>query len=174
MAGLAGCLAGAVVAPRGRRRSAPLPATRRLDVHALHTGERLSATYCRNGAYDSGALAEINHVLRDWRSGDVHRIDPGLLDLLATLRGKAGGSAPFELISGYRSPATNAALASNSGGVARRSLHMEGMAADVRLPGVDLATLHREASAMRAGGVGLYTRSNFVHVDTGRVRYWGS
>ena len=93
----------------------------------------------------------------------------------ALLRRRVGSTEPFHLISGYRSPETNAALAAKSnGGVARRSLHMDGMAADIRLPGCALETLHRTAVALKAGGVGLYTRSDFMHVDTGRVRYWGS
>ena len=157
----------------GRAHAAALPAVRALSIHALHTGERLRAVFYRDGRYDAVALGEIDHVLRDWRTGDVREIDRGLLDLLSVLHDRIGGSQPFQLISGYRSAATNAALAANSNGVARRSLHLRGMAADIRLPGCDLRTLHEAAVSLKAGGVGLYTRSDFVHVDTGRVRYWG-
>ena len=104
----------------------------------------------------------------------MRTIDRNLLDVLCLLRQQVGNGEPFHLISGYRSPETNAALAAANGGVARRSLHVEGKAADIRLPGSALGTLHRAAVALKAGGVGLYTRSDFVHVDTGRVRYWGS
>lgn len=158
----------------GPANAAALPAVRSLSIHALNTGERLRATFFRNGRYDGVALREIDHLLRDWRTDDVHKIDPNLLDLLCLLHGRVGGSEPFHLISGYRSPKTNAALAARSNGVARRSLHLQGMAADIRLPGRPLSSLHREAVALKAGGVGLYTKSDFVHVDTGRVRYWGS
>lgn len=166
--GLLGLTAG------GGARAAALPATRALSMRALHTGERLRATFFRNGRYDPVALGEFDHLLRDWRTGDVREIDRGLLDLLSLLHDRVGGSEPFHLISGYRSAATNAALAANSNGVARRSLHLQGMAADIRLPGCALRTLHQAAVDLKVGGVGLYTRSDFVHVDTGRVRYWGS
>lgn len=158
----------------GPARAAALPDERSLSIHALNTGERLRATFYRNGRYDGVALGEFDHLLRDWRTGGIHEIDRHLLDLLCLLHDRVGGSEPFHLISGYRSPATNAALAARNSGVARRSLHLQGMAADIRLPGRALSTLHREAVALKAGGVGLYTGSDFVHVDTGRVRYWGS
>lgn len=153
--------------------AAALPNVRSLSIHALNTGERLRATFYRSGRYDAVALGEIDHLLRDWRTGDIREIDRNLLDLLCLLHGRVGGSEPFHLISGYRSPATNAALAARSNGVARRSLHLQGMAADIRLPGCSLERLHQAAMEMKAGGVGLYTRSDFIHVDTGRVRYWG-
>lgn len=151
-----------------------MPRVRSLSIRSLHTDEQLTATFFRNGRYDPVALDEIDFLLRDWRTGDVHRIDHNLLDILCLLDGRVGGTEPFHLISGYRSRATNAALAAGSNGVARRSLHMQGMAADIKLPGCSLTTLHQAAVALDAGGVGLYTRSDFIHVDTGRVRYWGS
>ncbi len=151
-----------------------MPSVRSLSIRSLHTQEHLRATFFRNGRYDPVALREIDHLLRDWRTDAVHAIDPALLDTLCVLHRQVGGREPFHLISGYRSPETNAALAAQNGGVARRSLHMEGKAADIRLPGCALATLHQAAVALKAGGVGLYTRSDFIHVDTGRVRYWGS
>lgn len=155
--------------------AAPTPATkiRTLNLVSLHTGERMRANYWRNGRYDSGALREINHFLRDHRTGDVYRIDPKLLDLVFDLHRRLRGSdKPFEIISGYRSPRTNAMLHETSSGVATQSLHMEGKAIDLRLPGVRLAKLRDTAKAMKVGGVGYYPESKFVHVDTGRVRTW--
>lgn len=151
-----------------------LPATRSLGFRNLHTGEEVAATYVREGMLQPEGLQNLNYVLRDWRSGEVWDMDPKLLDLLYALRRRLDSSAPFELISGYRSPKTNAKLASNSNGVAKRSLHMRGMATDIRLPERDLLALHKTARQMQLGGVGLYSKSGFVHVDTGRVRYWGS
>lgn len=147
---------------------------RELKFDNLHTGEKLSTTYWAEGRYVSASLADINHLLRDFRTGEVHPIDPQLLDLLHLLRQQTGNANPFQIISGYRSPKTNAKLRSASNGVAKKSLHMQGRALDIRLPGTPLKELHRLACDARVGGVGLYTGSNFVHIDTGRVRYWGS
>jgi len=141
-------------------------------VHNLHTGEALEAHYWRDGAYDAAVLAQVNHVLRDHRSGEVHEMDPRLLDQLYLLQRSVGVERPFEIISGYRSPATNARLRQASSGVAKRSLHMQGRAMDIRLPGCGLKRLREEALALKAGGVGYYPRSGFVHIDTGRVRFW--
>ncbi len=157
-----------------RAMAAAMPAVRTLSIRSLHTEERLTATFFRDGRYDPAALNEIDYLLRDWRTGAVKTIDRGLLDMLCMLHRQVGGTEPFDLISGYRSPETNAALAQQNGGVARRSLHMDGMAADIRLPGCALQRLHQAAVGLESGGVGLYTRSDFIHVDTGRVRYWGS
>lgn len=151
-----------------------LPATRSLAFRSLHTGEEVGATYVRDGRFHAEGVKLLNHVLRDWRSGEVWDMDPQLFDLLYALRRRMDSSAPFELISGYRSPQTNATLASNSNGVAKRSLHMQGKATDIRLPERDLKALHKAALAMQAGGVGLYSKSGFIHIDTGRVRHWGS
>ena len=150
----------------------PRPAVKSLAFHNLHTGERVEAAYWRAGSYVVEARAEIDTVLRDFRTGDIAPIDPRLLDLLHALRQRLDTDAPFHVISGYRSPATNAALAAKSGGVAKKSLHMQGMAIDIRLPGRDLKAVWREARGMRRGGVGLYAKSDFVHLDVGRVRYW--
>jgi uncharacterized protein YcbK (DUF882 family) len=146
--------------------------TRRLVLHNLHTTETLRVDYCVDGRYCSDGLARIDRVLRDHRSGDVHPIDRGVLDFLHDVAERAGRDAEFEVISGYRSSASNAKLHSRSGGVARRSLHMEGRAIDVRLVGYDLAKLRDHALAMERGGVGYYRASRFVHLDTGRVRTW--
>jgi uncharacterized protein YcbK (DUF882 family) len=151
-----------------------MPATRSLAFRSLHTGEEVAATYVRDGAFQPAALQTLNHVLRDWRSGEVWDMDPQLFDLLYALRRRLDSKAPFELISGYRSPKSNASLAANSSGVAKRSLHMQGKATDIRLPERDLLGLHKAALALQAGGVGLYSKSGFVHVDTGRVRHWGA
>jgi len=145
---------------------------RRLSLHNLHTGERVDQPYWMAGSYLPDSLSAINTVLRDHRSGEVYPIDPGLLDLLSALRQQLGSRRGYEVISGYRSPATNAMLHNASSGVATRSLHMLGQAIDIRLTGTALATLHGAARQMKSGGVGLYTASNFIHVDTGRVRYW--
>ena len=151
-----------------------MPATRSLAFRSLHTGEEVAATYLRDGVLQAEALDRLNHVLRDWRSGEVWQMDRNLLDLLYALRRSMDSEQPFELISAYRSPKTNANLASKSNGVAKRSLHMRGMAVDVRLPERDLKALHQAALALQGGGVGLYTKSGFIHVDTGRVRRWGA
>lgn len=147
---------------------------RHIALHNLHTGEKVKLTYWEKGNYLSESLAEIDHLLRDFRTGEVHPMDPELLDMLHILKLRAGRKAPFEIISGYRSPKTNNMLSAKSGGVAKKSLHMQGKAMDIRLPGVDLRKLHQSAVDLKVGGVGLYTQSNFIHVDTGRVRYWGS
>ncbi len=157
---------------RAHAAPAPLPDGTRLSLLNLHTGEKADVVWVDGGQRLGDAKAELDRLLRDHRSGDVHPIDAGVIDQLVVLKGLLGVSQPFHVISGYRSPATNARLAEASGGVARRSLHMEGRAIDIRLPGVDLRDVHRAALAMEAGGVGYYARSQFVHLDTGRVRRW--
>ena len=145
---------------------------RALALRNLHTDEMVRATYWADGAWQADGLRTINHVLRDFRTGDVVDIDPGLLDLMHRLAAVAGTDQPFEIISGYRSPRTNAQLANQSSGVAKKSLHMQGKAVDLRLPGVKLSSLRRAAISLQGGGVGYYPRSGFIHVDTGRVRFW--
>jgi uncharacterized protein YcbK (DUF882 family) len=147
---------------------------RALAFDNIHTGERLELDYWRNGAYVPDALAEVNHILRDFRTGDIHPIAPGLLDLLSGLRGILETGDPVSVISGYRSPATNAMLRGERehSGVAAKSLHMQGMAIDIRIAGRSLAAIHSAALTMRRGGVGYYPVSDFVHVDVGRVRRW--
>ncbi len=147
---------------------------RSVAFHNLHTGESLNVVYREGGSYVPDALAAVNHVLRDFRTGDVHPIDPRLLDLLTTLSARVDTRGSFQVISGYRSPATNAMLHAHSDGVARSSLHMEGLAIDIRLADVDLDRLHRAALSLGGGGVGYYPASDFVHVDVGRVRHWGA
>jgi uncharacterized protein YcbK (DUF882 family) len=153
-------------------RAAIAVAPRILRLESLHTGERLAATYWAGGGYVAEELRRIDHVLRDHRTGDVRPIDPGLLDLLVALRERLDTRAPFQIISAYRSPATNAMLAERGGGVARQSLHTRGLAIDIRVPGRSLTAVRDAALGLRAGGVGFYPRSDFVHVDVGRVRSW--
>jgi len=146
--------------------------TRELKFTHTHTGEQLAVEYFSGGTYLQDALATINQFLRDFRTSEVHAIDPGLLDLLHGLTGLTGSRLPFQVISGYRSPATNEMLRNHSEGVAVGSLHMQGRAIDIRLADVPLSTLRQAALAARGGGVGYYPVSDFVHVDTGRVRTW--
>ncbi len=145
---------------------------RQLAVHNLHTGESLKAAYWEAGSYVPDALQAVNHVLRDHRTGDVHAIEPHLLDLMTTLSRRVESTKPFQIISGYRSPASNASLHAKSNGVATHSLHMQGQAVDIRLEGVSLTQLRDAALGMQIGGVGFYPGSDFVHVDVGRVRRW--
>jgi uncharacterized protein YcbK (DUF882 family) len=146
---------------------------RRVAIHNLHTDERVDALYFDDGRYVPDALAAVNHVMRDFRTGDVHFMDPQLLDLMHALSRKVETAQPFQIISGYRSPKTNAMLHERSAGVAVNSFHMKGMATDIRLPDVSLSHLHKAALAMQGGGVGYYPESDFIHVDVGPVRMWG-
>jgi uncharacterized protein YcbK (DUF882 family) len=145
---------------------------RSLSFYHTHTGRQLRLTYAEGGQHIPEALDEVKDFLRDFRTGEAHPIDPELLDLLHQLRQKAGGRGTYEIISAFRSPHTNEMLRSNSGAVAQRSLHMEGKAIDVRLRGVPTRDLREHALSLKAGGVGYYQRSDFIHVDTGRVRFW--
>jgi uncharacterized protein YcbK (DUF882 family) len=158
------------LAPTAAR--ATLAGGRELALSHTHTRERLALVYAVEHSYVPDALAALNRFLRDHYSGDVAPIDPRLFDLLHHLRRLVGGTQPFEVISGYRSVATNETLrATRGGGVARASLHTVGRAIDVRLPGVALADLRDAAASLKAGGVGYYA-GQFVHIDTGRVRRW--
>lgn len=145
---------------------------RALDFYNLHTGEALHAVYWAEGAYVRQSLSEINHILRDHRTNEVNPIDVALLDLLHRIRSGLDTTASIHVISGYRSPATNAMLVAHSDGVASRSLHMDGKAIDIRVPGRELGQVHAAAMMLRSGGVGYYPKSDFVHVDVGRVRHW--
>ena len=145
---------------------------RTLSFYNLHTGETLKTAYWVEGEYIPESLSDINHLLRDFRNDEIKPINLGLLNLLHDITQRLGTSKPIQLISGYRSSSTNAKLHDRSSGVAKHSLHMDGMAADIRIPGHDLSELHKVAAAMQGGGVGYYPKSDFVHVDVGRVRYW--
>lgn len=146
---------------------------RRLRFSHLHTGEKLDVVYAEAGRYLPDALAEIDHLLRDFRTAERIEVDRGLLDMLADLHELAGSNAPFQIISGYRSPATNQMLRQRGGGrVAKRSLHMQGRAIDVRLGDIRTDNLRKAAVGLQQGGVGYYQKSDFLHIDTGRVRTW--
>lgn len=149
---------------------------RTLAFDHTHTRERISLVYAVDGQYVPDALTMLNRFLRDHYSGTVGQMDPQLFDLLHDVRRALGGQSlgAFEVISGYRCPETNDHLRnSRGGGVAKRSLHMEGKAIDVRIPGVPLAELRDAALSLQVGGVGYYPREQFVHIDTGRIRSWG-
>lgn len=147
--------------------------TRELSFYNIHNGESISLAYYENGGYVSSSLIALNHFLRDYRTGDIHEIDPRLFDQLHRLQSLVEKPGAYYVISGYRSPKTNQLLHAHSEGVASHSLHMKGCAIDIRLPGKDLAQLHSAALHMQAGGVGYYPASDFIHIDTGRVRHWG-
>jgi uncharacterized protein YcbK (DUF882 family) len=147
-------------------------APRRAALKNLHTGDAFDDVYFEEGRYLPDALAEAQRVLRDWRTGDEHFMEPSLFDALHAIRDRLETRAPFQIISGYRSPRTNAMLHARSKGVASNSQHTLGKAVDVRLQGVDLRNLQRAALDVKAGGVGFYPVSDFVHVDVGRVRQW--
>ena len=149
----------------------------RIAFRNIHNNETFDARFFGAGGWDEQGLAEINHGLRDWRNGESTQMDKQLMLLLAGIRDRLGFSAGqrFDLISGYRSPGTNAALRERGGehtGVASKSQHMLGKATDIHMPGIELGRLRAAALSMQAGGVGFYPKDGFVHVDTGRVRLW--
>ena len=165
----------AAIAPWARRAGADSGAElepRALALRNLHTGESVDVVYRADGQLDHGALREIDWVLRDFRTGEARPMDRRLVDLLWRLRATLDTTEPYEVISGYRSPKTNAMLRREGRGVSRVSLHMRAMAIDVRVPGRSLTTLRDAALALRLGGVGFYASSDFVHIDVGRVRFW--
>ena len=146
---------------------------RSLSFVHTHTGESLSTVYFENGSYQQSSLERVNHLLRDFRTGEIHPIDPQVLDILFDLQARVSrDAAPFEAICGYRSAQTNAALRSRSSGVAEHSLHMQGRAIDVRLSGFPTRKLRELALGLQRGGVDFYPKSDFVHLDNGRVRFW--
>ncbi|MFQ2100065.1 DUF882 domain-containing protein [Aeromonas sanarellii] len=167
----AGCLMGTSLLsfPAAASRST---SGRELSFFNLNTGERVRASYWEDGHYLSDGLAELNHIFRDYRRNEVFNIDRKLFDQLFLLQHKLGRKGEIQLISGYRSPATNRQKRRKSRGVAKQSYHTLGQAVDVRLPGVQLAHLRRAALDLSVGGVGYYPSDNFVHLDTGPVRSW--
>ena len=154
------------------RRVHATSAPRALALEHTHTGEKLALVYARGDVYLPEALHSVNHFLRDFRNDETHAIDPTLLDQLHVLAAVTATKTPFQIISGYRSPATNRMLREHSHGVASQSLHLQGQAVDIRLADVSLADIRDAALSLRAGGVGFYPTSDFIHVDTGRVRRW--
>ena len=145
---------------------------RTLSFYHTHTSEKLNITYFSEGSYLTKELNNISHFLRDFRTGDVHPIDKNLLDMLYAIRYQTGSEGIIEVISGYRSPKTNSALRANSSGVAKKSLHMLGKAIDIRFSDIDTLDVKKSAFKLKAGGVGYYEKSDFVHLDTGRFRTW--
>jgi uncharacterized protein YcbK (DUF882 family) len=145
---------------------------RSLRFYHTHTGEKLDVLYYEHGGYLPEALDAVNQLMRDHRSGEVTRMDPKLLDLLRQVQTRLGSTGTFEIISAYRSPATNEMLRNQGGGVAKSSLHMQGKAIDVRLSNVATKDIRQVGLDLKLGGVGYYPQSNFVHLDTGRVRRW--
>ncbi len=174
--GLALLLAPLYAAPRrGTETSTPVtrPREYRLRLYHTHTGERIDIVYRRGGKYLPDALAQLDHFLRDHRTGEVHHYSPGVFDLLVDLTAQVGHpGAEYQIICGYRTPWSNNYLRSHSTGVAEHSLHMQAEAIDVRLPGTTTEELRKAALSLHRGGVGYYPRSEFVHVDVGRVRQW--
>lgn len=165
---------GALLLPRlGMASSLLVLPERSLSFNHLHTGEKLRVVYWSEGNYLTDSLDQINHLLRDFRNNQTSAIDTALLDQLAQLQSQLSTPCEFQIISAYRSPETNNMLQANSSGVAKRSMHLEGRAIDIRIPKVPLAQLRQQALALNGGGVGYYPKSDFVHLDTGRVRQWG-
>jgi uncharacterized protein YcbK (DUF882 family) len=151
---------------------AAVATSKRITLRNIHTDEKVDVEFYRGDAYVPEALASIQKLLRDWRNNDQHPIDPKLMDYLYDVAHTVGVEPAFSVISGYRSPETNAQLHERSSGVSSHSLHMEGRAIDVRLAGVSCADLAQHALDMQRGGVGYYRQSDFVHLDTGRFRTW--
>jgi len=150
----------------------PNASTRFLDLHAVNTGERLRAAYAVDGRYQSDVLAAVSRLMRDHWSGDLHPIDPALLDVMHLLVHRLGSTRPIQVVCGYRSPDTNRRKLAAGHRVARHSFHLSGRAVDLTIPGRSPAGVRRAALSLRLGGVGYYPRSGFVHVDTGPVRSW--
>jgi uncharacterized protein YcbK (DUF882 family) len=164
--------AGLLLRPARAQRREERAIAKRVALKNLHTPESIDVEFFRGDAYVPEALVAVQVLLRDYRNGEQHTIDPPLLNYLYDVAMQAGVDPVFSVISGYRSPQTNALLRERSNGVARRSLHMEGRAIDVRLAGVDCADLARSALDLSRGGVGYYRKSDFVHLDTGPFRTW--
>ena len=145
---------------------------RSLSFYHEHTQETLTIDYFKQGMYSKKALGKINYFLRDFRSGDIHPISTDLIDMLYVISRDLRISRPFHIISGYRSPLTNGLLRKKKRNVAKHSYHMFGKAVDIKLPGMRLDKLRHAAMKLKAGGVGYYPDSAFVHVDVGPIRYW--
>lgn len=146
---------------------------RRIQMYSGRTGERIDMIYWIEGQYIKDAIKEINYFMRDWRTDDIKNIDPRTVDIMAAAHNLLDVNEPYMLLSGYRSPKTNAMLRARSSGVAKNSLHLRGQAADLRLGSRSVDQVAKAALACRAGGVGRYTGSNFTHMDCGAVRSWG-
>lgn len=167
------CAVAAAVSPTSAWAKALSKKTgREISLLNLHTGERLHAEYWHNGKYVPDAMHAVSVILRDHHNNKTHAIDPHLLDLAHVLRARVANSSPLHIVSGYRSPETNALMHEMSSEVAVHSLHVEGRAIDLRLPGTHLVALRRAALSLKLGGVGYYPSDNFIHIDTGKIRHW--
>ena len=144
-----------------------------IKMFSGRTGERIDMIYWIEGEYIKDAVKEVNHFMRDWRTDGVKSMDLRTVDIMAASHNLLDVNEPYMLLSGYRSPQTNAMLRSRSRGVAKNSLHMRGQAADLRLASRSVNQMAKAAAACRGGGVGRYSGSNFVHMDCGVVRTWG-
>ena len=170
--GLGAAVAGALMSPEDALAAVRAP-SRALHLQNLHTGEKAQVEYWVKGQYVRSSLRMLDRVMRDHHNGDIHSMDPRLLDQIYLLTKTLGKRGPVQIISGYRSPETNAALREEDGsGVAQNSYHMQGRAVDIRVPGMPLKQLRFAALRLKAGGVGYYPRSNFIHIDTGPIRRW--
>jgi uncharacterized protein YcbK (DUF882 family) len=177
LAGSAAVLSRSLLAAPGadaspRAEASPGAGAKHIALTNLHTGEKVTVEYFRDDAYVPDALSRIEAVLRDFRNGERHSIDPKLMDYLVDVAAQLGVAPAFSVISGYRSPETNERLHERSSGVSQHSLHMQGRAIDVRMSGVDCQDLAAHAEQLKRGGVGFYRGSNFVHLDTGAFRTW--
>jgi uncharacterized protein YcbK (DUF882 family) len=143
-----------------------------LSLYNIHTDERLKTAYWQKGSYLSESLDDINYIMRDYRTEEVHYVSIGLLDLLHGIYSRLNTRQFYHIVSGYRSPITNDYLYRNSTGVSKNSLHMYGMAVDIRIPMCSLSDLYNAAKSMKGGGVGYYPESDFTHIDVGEVRFW--
>jgi uncharacterized protein YcbK (DUF882 family) len=145
----------------------------RLLLYNTHTGERIDVVYRRGDQYIPSALAKLDYFLRDHQTGDVRHFDPRLYDILSDLTLSIGHpDGEIDIVCGYRTPSTNESLRAHTTGVAKNSLHIQAEAIDLRMPGIDTLRLRKAALALHRGGVGYYPHSDFIHVDTGRVRQW--
>ena len=165
-------LASVIGMPALAKAAQPAQGERTLRLYNTHTGESLRSVFWAEGEFIPDALKDINKLLRDHRNDKIAEMDPKLIVLLNDVSDKFGDNQVLHIISGYRSPESNAKLAAASNGVAKHSMHMDGKAIDIRLPGKDLKMVHKAAMSLKGGGVGYYPDSQFVHMDTGRVRYW--
>lgn len=169
---LGGAALGVAILPTSAFATLSTPRPRILTMNNLHTGETIKAEFFDGRHYIQDELSRLNHFFRDFRANKIKTIDPGLFDQLYRLQGLLGTRKPVQLISGYRSLATNNRLRSRSSGVAKHSYHTKGQAMDFHIEGISLSHVRKAALSMRAGGVGYYPRSNFVHIDTGPARHW--
>jgi uncharacterized protein YcbK (DUF882 family) len=171
----AAAITGGVLAPSAFANVSPaIDIEKELHLYNIHTGEFVKTTFQQAGQYDQQGLDQLDHLLRDHRSGESTLISRTLLDDIHTLQQLFKPNQAIEIISGYRSPKTNEKLRATGHGIAKRSLHMQGKAIDIRIPGVNLRQVRKAALALKSGGVGYYPKSGFIHLDVGRVRQWGS